>query len=267
MLSDTQPDTPNPNIVVGPRKHCPTQRLCENGDPLACKRARKGAPSATPTASVSPVLRVLDSAIGATVSTPAANRPLLLPGGDTTDSSDDGVSEPLDIQPIDVDASNLKVSGEDGKLQAGMTEWDDNDDAKLGKSSSNIADHWLISHLARLRKEWDAPIYVFFQPLPTIQYIGNHKAHIFHYAATQYCTRTRFVCHFLDTGDAKSTSNLWHHTKACWGEEAVAAADSTCNVKMACAALQYCKGPDGSITTTFQQLGKGAVTYSHRQYI
>ena len=150
-----------------------------------------GAPSAAPTvsnlptASVSPMLRVLKGATSVTVSMPMANRPLLLPGSDTTDSSDDGVFEPLDIQLIDIDASDLEVSGEDGKSQVGMTEWEDDDDAKLGKLSSNIADHWFISHLAQLRKEWDTPIYVFFQPLPTIQYIGNRKAHIFHCAATQ----------------------------------------------------------------------------------
>jgi len=79
MLSDTHPETPDPSIVLGPRKRCPTQRLRENGNPLACKRARKGATSAAPRAGmseVSPVLRVLDGAIGATVSMPAANRPL-----------------------------------------------------------------------------------------------------------------------------------------------------------------------------------------------
>jgi hypothetical protein len=59
---------------------------------------------------------------------------------------------------------------------------------------------------------------------------------------------------------------LRRHAKACWGEEAVAAADSTRDVKTARAALQSCKGVDGSITTAFQRLGKGAVTYSHRQY-
>ena len=72
----------------------------------------------------------------------------MLLGGDTADSSDDGVSEPLNIQPIDIDASDLEVSGEDGESQAGTTEREDDDDAELGKSSSNIANHWFISHLA-----------------------------------------------------------------------------------------------------------------------
>jgi hypothetical protein len=72
-----------------------------------------GAPSAAPTVSnpptagISPVLWALKGATSVTVSTAAANRPLLLPGSDTADSSNDGVSEPLKIQPIDIDASNL----------------------------------------------------------------------------------------------------------------------------------------------------------------
>ena len=141
MPSDTQPDTPDPNIVLGPRKRRPTHRLRENGDPLAYKRARKGAPSAAPTASASPALRVHNGgAIGAGVSAPAANRPLLLQGCDTADSSDDGASDGIDIQPIDIDDSDLEDSGEAGKSQAGSTELDEDDDTELGKSSSNIAD-------------------------------------------------------------------------------------------------------------------------------
>jgi hypothetical protein len=141
MPSDTQPNTPGPNIVLGPHKHCPTHRLRENGDPLACKRARKGAPSAAPTASASPALQVLNSgAIGAGVSTPAANRPLLLQGCDTANSSNDGASDGVDIQPIDVDDSDLEDSGEASKSQVGLTELDEDDDTELGKSSSNIAD-------------------------------------------------------------------------------------------------------------------------------
>jgi hypothetical protein len=38
------------------------------------------------------------------------------------------------------------------------------------------------------------------------------------------------VRRYLDTTDAKSTSNLRKHAKICWGEEAVAAADQTRDV-------------------------------------
>jgi hypothetical protein len=70
---------------------------------------------------------------------PAANRPLLLQGCDTADSSDDGASDGIDIQPIDIDDSDLEDSSEASKSQAGSTELDKDDDTELGKSSSNIA--------------------------------------------------------------------------------------------------------------------------------
>jgi hypothetical protein len=70
QLSDTQPDTPGPNdanIVQGPRKRHLTQRLCENGNSLACKRAKKASSDALalsnpPTASVAPATQALEGA-------------------------------------------------------------------------------------------------------------------------------------------------------------------------------------------------------------
>jgi len=107
---------------------------------------------------------------------------------------------------------------------------------------------------------------VFFKPLPTVEYVDNHKAHSFECATVQYCAQTRFVRRFLDKDDAKLTSNLWQHAKGCWGEEAIAAADGTRNIKMVCVVIQSCKSFDGSITTAFEQLGRANVTYSHRQF-
>jgi hypothetical protein len=66
--------------------------------------------------------------------------------------------------------------------------------------------------------------------------------------------------------DVKSTSNLQRHAKLCWGEEAVVAADGTHDVRMAHTAIKSCKSLDGSITAAFEWLGRGAVTYSHRQF-
>ncbi len=56
------------------------------------------------------------------------------------------------------------------------------------------------------------------------------------------------------------------HAKACWGDEAVAAANDTWDVMAACDALANHKGVDGSITAVFQCIGKGGVTYSHCQH-
>jgi hypothetical protein len=76
----------------------------------------------------------------------------------------------------------------------------------------------------------------------------------------------RIVRRYLDTGDAKSTSNLRKHTKICWGEDAVAAADGTRNVQAAREVLGKMVSGNSSITQAFERAAKGTVTYSHRQH-
>jgi hypothetical protein len=77
------------------------------------------------------------------------------------------------------------------------------------------------------------------------------------------------VRRFLDTRDAKSTSNLRRHAKACWGEDTVAAADDTSDLKTAREALSKRKDLNGTITAAFERAGKGRsgrITYNHRQH-
>jgi len=126
--------------------------------------------------------------------------------------------------------------------------------------------HWLIIQAVWLQKEWDVPVYVFFKALPTVQYIKNHKAHVFQCAASQCLAQKRFVCQFLDTSNSKSTSNLQHHVKICWGKEAVQVADGTRNIKAAHAALETMKTNNGSIMAAFQRVGSGTTVYSHHQH-
>ncbi|KAN0128830.1 hypothetical protein V8E53_011876, partial [Lactarius tabidus] len=113
---------------------------------------------------------------------------------------------------------------------------------------------------------WDTPIYVFFKPTPTINYINSRKAHVFECTAQSCHGRSIFVRQFLDKGDTKLTSNLCPHTKLCWGEESVTAADDTPDAKATCRALRHRKKFNGSITSVFQCTGKGQVTYSHCQH-
>jgi hypothetical protein len=118
----------------------------------------------------------------------------------------------------------------------------------------------------RLSKKWDAPVYVFFKPTPTVQYFKNRKAHVFECAASPCRQKTRFIRRFLYTGDTSSTSNLRRHARLCWGEEALAAADETRDVKTAREALGNHKGLNRSITAAFKRVGTGKVSYSHRQH-
>jgi hypothetical protein len=60
------------------------------------------------------------------------------------------------------------------------------------------------------------------------------------------------VRRYLDTTDAKSTSNLHKHAKICWGEDIVAAADETRDVLVARETLGKMKMKDGSILEAFE---------------
>jgi hypothetical protein len=68
----------------------------------------------------------------------------LLQGHDTADSRDNGVSDSLDIEPIDVDDSDLEDSSEhasgDADSEGEATEQGEDNDTELGKSSRGIFD-------------------------------------------------------------------------------------------------------------------------------
>lgn len=120
----------------------------------------------------------------------------------------------------------------------------------------------------RLSKEWNSPVYVFFKPMAFIEYVNERHVHVFECAAK--CCKGRgngrYVCRYLDKSDAKSMSNPRKHAKVCWGEEAVAAADGTKDVRAAHEALTNVKEKDRSITAVFERIGKGRLTYSHCQH-
>ena len=124
------------------------------------------------------------------------------------------------------------------------------------------------SILERLSRDWTSPIYVFFKATPSIEYIKDRRVHVFECHA-KHCKgkgNGRMVRRYLDTTDAKSTSNLRKHAKICWGEEAVAAADQTRDVLAAREALEKMSTKDGSILEAFERVAKSKVTYSHRQH-
>ena len=118
-----------------------------------------------------------------------------------------------------------------------------------------------------LSKEWVSPIYIFFAPVPCIEYVKDCRIHIFQCATLQCKGRHgRDVRRFLDTGDARLTSGLWRHAKQCWGDETVNAADRTKDLTaartiLANSGLKW----NGSIMAAFERIGKSSVTYSHHQ--
>jgi len=96
-------------------------------------------------------------------------------------------------------------------------------EAELSMCSTSVGNFELTMKLERLLKDWNSPIYAFFTPTPSIEYIKGHRVYVFE-CSTKHCRgkgNGRLVHRYLDTSDAKSTSNLRKHAKICWGEAEV----------------------------------------------
>ncbi|KAG1776198.1 hypothetical protein EV702DRAFT_971891, partial [Suillus placidus] len=114
----------------------------------------------------------------------------------------------------------------------------------------------------RLKKGWSSPMYAFFEPVPSIEYTGSCRSHVFKCMAKGCKQR---VHRYLDKGDAKSTSNMAKHAKNCWGEAAYQAAQGSGTADSSRKTVVQSILQTGSITLAFERKGKGKVTYSHRQ--
>jgi hypothetical protein len=247
------------------RQRKPTKRITENGDPLARKRVKVCVRTSTQSSTGSTAslrTNTTRSKDSAAPTTPSSAPPHTKPHASTqahapedADGAGDTLSESEPIEVSDSDDGSVVLI--------------EDDDTELGECHVQLCtslrtDPFMLA--VWLSKDWDAPIYTFFKPTPAIEYIDHHKAHVFECAAHNCQGRSRFVRWYLDTGDVKSTSNLRRHAKGCWGEETMSAADDAQDAKSAREALGHNKKLDGSITAVFQRVGKGQVTYSHRQH-
>jgi hypothetical protein len=117
-------------------------------------------------------------------------------------------------------------------------------------------------NLARLQKDWNAPIYAFFYPTPSIGHNDDARRYHEFKCFVKGCGKT--VRRYLDKKDAGSTGNMHKHTQICWGIDTVRAASGSKNATEAREVLS--KSKDGSIAAVFLVKGKGKVMYSHRQH-
>ncbi|KIL55689.1 hypothetical protein M378DRAFT_50957, partial [Amanita muscaria Koide BX008] len=101
-----------------------------------------------------------------------------------------------------------------------------------------------------LQKDWSSPVYAFFGLVPDIEYVDGRRSHVFKCLARS-CSKT--IRRYLDKGDAKSTSNMWKHTRSCYGEDVVAQIAEAKDIKTARKAV---KGyiANGTITAAFEQV-------------
>ncbi|EPT01252.1 hypothetical protein FOMPIDRAFT_1091464, partial [Fomitopsis schrenkii] len=114
----------------------------------------------------------------------------------------------------------------------------------------------------RMQKRWTAPVYAFFKPNVSIEYVKGRRVHVFR-CANAGCKHV--IRRYLDTGDTKSTGNLRKHVKSCWGKEALDAADTKESALDARGAVStYRRTQD--IKVAFGNVGKKTVTFSTRQH-
>ena len=66
----------------------------------------------------------------------------------------------------------------------------------------------LISSLEVLKAHWQSPIYMFFKPNIEFQYFKNWPCHFFTCTTPKCKTCVGSVCHFQDSKDKLSTTNL-----------------------------------------------------------
>ena len=144
-----------------------------------------------------------------------------------------------------------------------------NDNNKQTTTSAVTAETELIEELspkedlAKMMKEWNSPVYAFFQPIPTIEKVGKQYSHVFKCCA-RGCKVT--IRRYLDTADARSIRNMRKHAKKCWGDETLKAADVAKGTTEVREKIVGSILRTGSIMQAFERKGQGKVTYSVRQH-
>lgn len=143
-------------------------------------------------------------------------------------------------------------------------EADETAEDELGMCRSLDVNITLIEYqTARLMKDWNSPVYAFFNPTPQITELDGRRAHNFKCQARNCKTKVR---RYLDKGDARSTGNMRKHVRSCWGDEVLKAADEAKDANEVRENIVGSFLRNGSITASFKCKGKGKVTYSHSQH-
>ncbi|KAF8867748.1 hypothetical protein BD779DRAFT_1615823 [Infundibulicybe gibba] len=116
-----------------------------------------------------------------------------------------------------------------------------------------------------LSKDWNAPVYAFFQLRPAVETINGRRSHVFQCAAKSCLNKSRGVRRFLDKGDSKSTGNMLKHARKCWGADTIQAATLAKDADAVRAITIRGVLHAGSITAMFKRKGN-TITYSHKQH-
>jgi hypothetical protein len=178
---------PHPNLD-GTRKRKPPRCFLDSEEVVTIKRAKptftasmpmtsqSSTSSSTVTKRTPSFQNNVKDAQAVSASPPCAPKD---PGGGGDDNDDD--------------PETIVVSDGDG-TDDDMVEVVEDDDEELSEHWTLSLDDLQTEKVSDwLSKEWDAPVYVFFKPMPVVEYIGGHKAHVFECAARSCHAKTWFV--------------------------------------------------------------------------
>ena len=140
--SNAIPNISDPNIVLGPRKRRPTERALGNGDPLACKKARRDQVAATVTVSNadacvdnrSPTLSSMPPPTHLTLAVPHGKK--TIDNAEHTNDRTSGGAQPAQKNKVIM----VESSDEDGNNDVGDkgATTDEDDAAELGMCSTTL---------------------------------------------------------------------------------------------------------------------------------
>ena len=253
-MSEPQPP------CLGPRKRKKSSRVTENADPLLPKNKKtKVAQKANPTGQP----KAPDTTKGKRART-ASSRHSSVEIEDVADKPDVEAADGSDNVDGD-DSAPVWIDVDDGEDEKP----EDSADAELRACTSDSDRIFSQLPIEQLMKDWSAPVYAFFKPIPTIDHIEGRRVHIFTCTAKSCKGKGRNgrdVRRFLSTSDSTSTSNLRRHAKVCWSEATIKAAGRAKDAHAARSVLAKSYLRDSSITAAFERIGKESVTYSHRQH-
>ena len=111
----------------------------------------------------------------------------------------------------------------------------------------------LTVHPENAKKTWRSPVYSFFKPEVSVEWVDGRPCHFFPCAAHRCKTDQGGIRRYLDKHDKYSTANLTKHARRCFGPDAVKSASDGAT-----------KDQSKSVFDAFARRGQEPVTFSHR---
>ena len=110
-----------------------------------------------------------------------------------------------------------------------------------------------------MMKDWSSPVYGFFEE-PTVDRVDGRCAHVFK-CSGRGCKAS--IHWFIDMKDAGSTGNMRKHVRACWGADALHAADSAKDIDEVRNKIVRSFHRNGKIITAFERKTNRKATYAN----